>query len=234
MNPSILRRLVPLGLALGLIVTAFVVDTSLVALPAPAKADAVDQRSARTTDSTTIPEPPAASPDPTDPDAVSVEIIVVESTPMAETLSTTGELRANEAVELRSEVDGRLAALSFDEGQHVTEGALLVKIHDADLQAELRRAEVERRLAQVREERSRKLLAEDTISQAVYDEAKGELDVVDARIATIAAEIAKTEIRAPFAGVIGLRSVSEGSYLTSSTPIATLQSLDPIKLDFSV
>ena len=146
----------------------------------------------------------------------------------------TGELRANEEVELRAEEDGRVVALHFDEGQRVAAGELLVKINDADLQAELRRAQVQRAMAERREQRMEKLLAEQTVSQEVYDEARGRLSVLEAEIELIEARIAKTEVHAPFAGVLGLRTVSQGSYLTSAQVVATLQSLDPIKIDFAV
>ncbi len=165
---------------------------------------------------------------------LSVSTYLVVPSRVTDQVSTTGELKANEEVELRSEAAGRLVALHFREGEEVAAGTLLVKINDADLQAEKRRTMVQRGLAAQREERVRSLLAESTISQQVYDEAAGALKSLDAELELLDARIAKTEIRAPFAGRIGLRSMSEGGYVTPSTPIATLQSLDPIKLDFAV
>ena len=149
-------------------------------------------------------------------------------------ISTTGELRANEEVDLRSEDEGRIVDLRFEEGQTVSRGELLVKINDADLVAEQRRLEVQRDLAQRREQRSMALLEEQTLSQDVYEEARGRLQELEAQLEQVAAEIEKTEIRAPFAGIVGLRHVSRGSLINSSTTIARLQDLDPIKLDFSV
>ena len=165
---------------------------------------------------------------------LAVSTYLVAPSRLADRVSTTGELKANEEVELRSEASGRLVSMHFREGEEVRAGALLVKINDSDLQAELKRAEVQRGLAAQREERVRALLNEKTVSQQVYDEAAGTLKTVGAEIELLEARIDKTEIRAPFAGRIGLRSMSEGSYVTSSTPIATLQDLDPIKLDFAV
>ena len=153
---------------------------------------------------------------------------------MEEAISSTGELRANEAVDLRAEEGGRIVALHFQEGQAVKAGELLVKINDADLVAEQRRLEVQRDLAQRREQRTKALLDEQTLSQEAHDEARGRRMVLEAQLEQTAAELAKTEIRAPFAGTVGLRHVSEGSYITSSTAIARLQSLDPIKIDFAV
>lgn len=146
----------------------------------------------------------------------------------------TGELRADEAVDLRSEEGGRIVSLGFREGKRVDAGDLLVKINDADLVAERRRLEVQHRLAARQEQRSKALLDEQTLSQEVYEEAKGRLQILEAQLEQNQADIARTEIRAPFAGVVGLRQVSEGSYITPTTVVARLQSLDPIKLDFSV
>lgn len=165
---------------------------------------------------------------------LAVSTYLVEPSRLADRVTTTGELKANEEVELRAEAAGRLVALHFREGEEVAQGALLVKINDSDLQAELKRTQVQRELAAQREERVRNLLNEKTVSQQVYDEAAGELKTSLAEIELLQARIAKTEIRAPFAGRIGLRTMSEGSYVTSNTPIATLQDLDPIKLDFAV
>lgn len=180
---------------------------------------------------------PASAPAGAAPRAaapLAVDTYVVAPNRLADRVSTTGELKANEEVELRSETAGRLTALHFREGEEVAAGSLLVKINDSDLQAELKRTQVQRALAAQREERVRNLLNEKTVSQQVYDEAAGNLETADAEIELLRARIAKTEIRAPFSGRIGLRTMSEGGYVTSAMPIATLQDLDPIKLDFAV
>ena len=166
--------------------------------------------------------------------ALPVRVYRVSGRVVDDAISTTGELRANEEVDLRAEDEGRIVDLRFEEGQAVRKDELLVKINDADLVAEQRRLEVQRDLALRREQRSRALLEEQTLSQDVYEEAKGRLQVLEAELEQVAAKIEKTEIRAPFAGVVGLRQVSEGSLINSSTTIARLQNLDPIKLDFSV
>ena len=173
------------------------------------------------------------STDSQDP-PVSVRVYEVNFRSLDDAITTTGELRADEEVDLRAEENGRIVELKFREGQKVKKGALLVKINDADLVAEQRRLTVQKELAEKREERSRALRDEETVSQEVYEETQGRVRVLDAQLDQVAAEIAKTEIRAPFSGVVGLREVSEGSYITSSTTIARLQNLDPIKLDFAV
>ncbi|RMH19299.1 MAG: efflux RND transporter periplasmic adaptor subunit [Acidobacteria bacterium] len=165
------------------------------------------------------------------PETVRVETYTVVPRPLAEEITLTGELRANEAVALKSEAAGRIVRLLFDEGQAVGAGQLLVKINDAELQAERKRTELRRRQAARREQRARALRAEETISQEVYEEALSELQVLEAELELLDARIAQTEVRSPFAGIVGLRAVSEGSYVTPATTIATLQSIDPIKVD---
>ena len=113
-------------------------------------------------------------------------------------------------------------------------GAVLVKIDDAALQASLRRALARRDLARLREERLARLVAEGGVSKLDYDEARGELAVLDAEIDLIRAEVTKTEIRAPFDGLVGIRFVSVGAYVNASTRIATLQGVTNLKVDFSV
>ena len=159
---------------------------------------------------------------------------LVQPQALDEELLVTGELRANEQVELRSEVSGVLVAIYFREGGSVARGDLLAKIRDDELQAQLLQAHSRRDLAVTREERARTLLAEDTISQEQYDEAANNLRVLSAEITLLEARLAQTEIHAPFDGVIGLRNVSEGSYVTPAVSLATLQDLDPIKLDFAI
>ena len=166
--------------------------------------------------------------------AVQVEVFEVRPRTVQEVITATGELRADEQVDLRPEVAGRIAELRFREGQAVQAGDLLVKINDADLVAERRRIAVQRDLAESREQRSKALLTEETLSPDLYEEARGRLLMLEAQLDQIDAQIAKTEIRAPFSGVVGLREVSEGGYITPATTIARLQNLDPVKLDFSV
>lgn len=153
---------------------------------------------------------------------------------LAERLATIGTVRANEEVEIVSEISGKIAAIHFDEGSRVAEGQLLLKIDDSELRAERRRALYRVELAERAEARQQQLLDDGVISSETYDVALGELNVLRAELQLIEAQLLKTEIRAPFGGVIGLRWVSPGSYLSSQTRIAELQDLDPVKLDFSV
>jgi membrane fusion protein (multidrug efflux system) len=153
---------------------------------------------------------------------------------LTERLATTGTVRANEEVELVSETSGTISSIHFDEGSRVAAGQLLLKIDDSELVAERKRAQHRVELAKRAEARQRQLLDDGVISSENYDVALGELNVLEAELQLIEAQLVKTAIRAPFGGVIGLRSVSPGAYLSSQTRIATLSDVDPVKLDFTV
>jgi membrane fusion protein, multidrug efflux system len=152
----------------------------------------------------------------------------VRSAKLAETLSATGTLLAEEGVELQAETNGKVIAIRFTEGARVRKGDLLVKLNDADLIATHARAKYRKQLAVLRERRIAQLLKQGVARQEEYDTALNELNVQDAEIDLTQAQIAKTEIRAPFDGVVGLRYVSEGSFVNAATRIATLQRLDSI------
>lgn len=176
---------------------------------------------------------PAATPS-RPPPALVVTGVRVTPVPFAETITANGTLRADESVELQAELSGKVVAINFREGARVRAGDLLVKIDDSSLQASLRRAEARRELAQFREQRIKLLLDQGGYSQQTYDEARSELTIQDAEADLIRAEINKTEIRAPFDGVVGLRSVSLGAYVNPSIRIATLQRVHTLKLDLSI
>jgi membrane fusion protein (multidrug efflux system) len=165
---------------------------------------------------------------------VSVKAHIISQETLSNSVFTTGTILANEEVELRSEISGKIIKILFKEGSFVNKGDLLIKINDADLQAQLRRAESKVKLSEEKETRQRQLRDGNLISQEEYDNTLGELHVNQADLDLIKAQIDKTEIRAPFSGVVGLRSVSEGSYVTTSTVIARLQNFNSIKVDFSI
>lgn len=160
--------------------------------------------------------------------------IIIKPKPLQNKIFSNGTLMSNEEVELRSEITGKITQILFEEGKHVKKGELLVKINDAELQATLKKNKSRETLARDKEYRYRQLLEKNLTSQQEYDVALGELNSVLADIEFTLAQIEKTEIRAPFDGIIGLRSVSVGSYISPQTKIATLQSINPMKVDFSV
>jgi membrane fusion protein (multidrug efflux system) len=112
--------------------------------------------------------------------------------------------------------------INFTEGSIVKKGDLLIKINDADLQAQLHKNELDKKLAEDRLKRNEKLLMMKGISQEEYDALQNAVSSLDADRDVIMAQIAKTEIRAPFSGTIGLKSVSEGSFVTPQTVIASI------------
>lgn len=163
-----------------------------------------------------------------------VSAITVRPAKLLETVSATGSLLADEGVELQAETNGKVVSIGFTEGARVRKGDLLVKLNDADLVATRARAKYRKELAVLRERRVKQLLKQGVARQEEYDTALNELNVQDAEIDLTEAQIAKTEIRAPFDGVVGLRYVSEGSFVNAATRIATLQRLDRLKIDFSI
>lgn len=159
---------------------------------------------------------------------------VLKSTKLDNNVITTGTVLANESVELKSETSGKIVKIYFKEGSHVNKGDLLVKINDEELQAQKLRTESALKLANENFVRQKSLLEKQGISKQAFDAALDNLNSKKADLALINAQIDKTEIIAPFEGQIGLKYVSEGSFVNSSTNIASLQDIDPIKIDLSI
>ena len=163
---------------------------------------------------------------------LSAEVYQVKSAPFAQSLTTVGTLRANEAVTLVSELSRRLVKVHIQEGSSVAKGDLLFKLDDSDLTAELAEIEARLQLATINKARVDTLLPRKAISQQEFDSTTTELNLLIAQKATQAVKVEKTEIRAPFAGRVGVRQVSEGAFVTSTTPLITLQDVSSIKVDF--
>lgn len=165
---------------------------------------------------------------------LTVSSVVVLPRPLEETVRAIGTLSANEEVELRSERSGKIQKIYFREGGAVKAGDVLVKIDDSELSAQLARAEQRRKLAEQLEERQKVLLEKGGVSREEYDRILTELNTLRAEEQLIRVQVEKTEIQAPFDGIIGLRYASEGSYVTSADRLATLQDLGSLKIDFSI
>jgi membrane fusion protein (multidrug efflux system) len=163
-----------------------------------------------------------------------VEVVTLEPRLLVESLASTGTVRADEEIQLVSEIAGKVVAIEFREGSRVGAGDLLLKIDDTELIAERDRAAFRVELAERAEARQRRLLDEGLVSQQEYDFALNELNVLRAELTLTEAQLVKTELRAPFSGLIGLREVSLGAYLTPQRNIATLQKVDTVKIDFSI
>jgi membrane fusion protein, multidrug efflux system len=160
--------------------------------------------------------------------------VVVRGVNVDSKIFAVGTLLPNEAVDLKPEASGRITQLNIQEGKPVTKGQLLVKLNDADLQATIKKLNAQLNLASESENRLRRLLDVKGISQDEYDIVANQISGLRADLEFTQAQIAKTEIYAPFNGICGLRNISVGGYANSQTAIATIQQLNPIKVEFSV
>jgi membrane fusion protein (multidrug efflux system) len=145
-----------------------------------------------------------------------------------------GSLRSDESVTLRPEVAGRVNAILFKEGQNVRQGMTLVRLDPAINAAEVQQAKANLTLAKSKYDRAVELSQRNFISGQAKDEAENNLRVAEAAVALVEARLAKTEIKAPFSGVIGLRVVSVGDYVKEGADMVNLESIDPLKVDFRV
>ena len=149
-------------------------------------------------------------------------------------LAAVGSLRAMKGADLSLEVAGVVDTISFNSGDDVQEGALLLKLRDDDDVAKLESLQATAQLSQVNYDRDLKQLKINAVSQATLDTDAANLKNAKAQVAQQKAILDKKTLRAPFAGHIGIRSVDVGQYLGPGTTIVTLQALDPIYLDFFV
>lgn len=164
----------------------------------------------------------------------SVQVMIVEPSLLENKIIATGTLLANESIELRSETQGRIVQILFEEGQKVEKGKLLVKIDDSELQAQMQRTILSIQLAKDDEIRKNTLYKAGGISKEEYDIAQNTYLKLETEKQLIEAQIAKTSIYAPFSGVLGLRFVSEGSFISPTNIISTLQQTNPLKLEFTI
>ncbi|MFC5271812.1 efflux RND transporter periplasmic adaptor subunit [Adhaeribacter terreus] len=166
--------------------------------------------------------------------AMRVSGIVLKPQQFANTLSVTGSIEANEQVEIRGEISGRVRHISFQEGSRVSKGQVLLKVDDSELRAQLAQAQTKQQLAAENERRAGLLLQKEAISKEEYDVARADLLTTKAQTQLIQAQLAKTSIKAPFSGQIGLRNISEGGFLSPDIVVANLVNTDPVKITFSV
>jgi membrane fusion protein (multidrug efflux system) len=176
--------------------------------------------------------PPAAQQSKGMPGVVTAFVVKAET--LENSVYASGTVMANEEVELKPELAGKIVQLNLKEGSPVTKGQLLVKINDAEFQAQLKKLQLENSLAETQLKREQELLKISGISQQDVDISQNKVSSIKADIEYLQSQIAKTEIRAPFDGWVGLKNVSEGAYVTSATIIANIQQINPVKLDFSV
>jgi len=168
------------------------------------------------------------------PRPVEVNAVVAVPQLLENKIFSTGNILANEEVEIRAEVPGRVMSINFREGSAVRKGDLLIKINDDELQAELKKLLLDEKLATDDVYRKEKLLELKAVSQEELDISRSQLGVIQAQIELVRARLEKTGIYAPFSGHIGLRYVSPGGYISSSMLIARMQQTDPVKIEFNV
>jgi len=163
-----------------------------------------------------------------------VEVTPVSRRDLAETLTVVGSIAANESAGLRAEISGQVRGVFFDEGQRVTKDQVLIKIDDSELRAQLAQAESRFKLAELSLARNQGLLETKTVSQADFDRVNAEHATATAELSLLRVRLAKTEVKAPFEGIVGARSISPGDYVTSASVIAQIDDLSRLKIDFQV
>jgi membrane fusion protein (multidrug efflux system) len=156
-----------------------------------------------------------------------VDVDTARNRPIVDAVRATGRIEAVQAVDLRPDEQGRVTALLFREGQYVAKGTPLIKIDDAMLRAQAERAAADRDLARQQVDRARRLREQNATSPADLERASAADRSAAAALAMLQLQIERTTVRAPFAGVVGQRFVSEGDYVTSATRLLTLQTIDP-------
>ena len=165
---------------------------------------------------------------------LNVNAKVIKPQLLTDEYTTTGVLLPDEEVDLSFETSGKVIEINFEEGTPVKKGQLLAKVNDRQLQAQLQRLVSQLKLAEDRVFRQDALLKRDAVSKEAYEQVKTDLATLNADIEIVKANIALTELRAPFDGIIGLRQISVGSYASPTTIVAKLTKITPLKVEFSV
>jgi len=168
------------------------------------------------------------------PPPEAVTTTVARSEPWPQTLDAIGSVAAVQGVTVSADLPGVVSSLAFESGKHVQRGDLLAQLDSSQERAQLAAAEAALKLADVNLTRLRTLRQQGVVAQAELDKTEAEAQQASARAAEIRATIERKRIRAPFAGVIGLRQANLGQYLNAGDPVGSLQSVDPIHVDFSV
>ncbi len=165
---------------------------------------------------------------------MSVDAFVVGQSTISENVQVPGTLKPFEETAIRAEVGGRVVQMNIREGAVAEKGTILVKLFDEDLKAQLRKLRVQLQIREKTAERNKELLEINGISQQEYDLSTLEVENLRADIESTEIAISKTEIRAPYRGVLGLRNISLGSYISPSDVVTTIRQVEQLKLEFSV
>jgi membrane fusion protein (multidrug efflux system) len=187
------------------------------------------------TDSTApVKESPRATAKAAPAPRVPVDAYAIKAATIDDELQMTGTVGASQEVDLVSEVARKVTGIYAREGSYVRRGTLLFKLDDADLQARRKKLTLQEKLALLDEKRFRELLATESVNQQEYDQVLTNLKVLQAEIGIVDVDLAKTQIRAPFAGKIGLTKVDVGAYVTPSTVLASLEDVRQVEIHFTV
>ena len=166
--------------------------------------------------------------------ALVVQTLIAAPQSLSADIEVPGTIMANETAEIHPEVSGRLVQLNIKEGTNVSVGALLAKLYDGDLQAQLRKLEVQLKIAEQTEKRQAELVKIQGISQQEYDLSLLGVLNLKADMDIIRESIRKTEIRAPFGGKLGLKNVSPGAYVTPASVLTTISQVSTLKIQFNI
>jgi len=168
------------------------------------------------------------------PPPEAVTTIVARQSKWPDTLSAIGTIAAVQGVTVSADLPGIVERIDFESGASVLAGDILVQLDTKQEQAQLAAVESDRDLARLNFERLKDLVQEGAISRADYDRAAAEQRQTEAKVGEVRAAIARKTIRAPFSGILGIRQVNLGQYLSAGNAVVPLQSLDPIYVNFSV
>ncbi|MBL7832018.1 MAG: efflux RND transporter periplasmic adaptor subunit [Saprospiraceae bacterium] len=168
------------------------------------------------------------------PKVTKVEGYIVNAGPFNEEIQIPGTILPFESTDIQSEVSGKIVQLNIKEGAYYSKGALIAKINDEDLQAKLKKLLIQQQIAQSQEKRQSELLKINAIGQQEYDAVNLNYKSIQSDIEILKTEIKKTEIRAPFDGVVGFKLISPGAYVTPLSKITTITQTNRLKLEFSL
>lgn len=169
-----------------------------------------------------------------DSKSIPVKIFMPRTEQVADGIRSIGTLLPSEQVDVASETTGKIVEIAFDEGAVVKKGQLLVRVDDRDLVAQLKRAQFNLDMVKERLGRQRILLAKDAVSRESFDQVETEFKMLEADVELLKIKVDRTQIRAPFDGVIGFRYVSVGSYIQPNTKIANMVDNSMLKIEFSI
>ena len=168
------------------------------------------------------------------PPPEAVTSIVAHREQWPATLSVIGTMEAVQGVTVSADLPGAVARVAFDSGKSVHQGDILVELDTRQEQAQLASLEAQRDLARVSYDRAQQLVDDGVISRVEYDQATSQRKATEANVAEVRATIERKTIRAPFSGILGIRQVNLGQYLSAGQAIVSLQALSPIYVNFGV